>query len=290
MIEPEGGKTFPTKKCNLGIDEAGRGPVLGHMVYACWYWPGEYEIKDKKKVNSYVDSKKTTEAERERIMSKIENARLAGELNYKYVPLDPKDLSNDQLGNVRNLNKISHDTAIALIQATLDEGTQLSNVYVDTVGPPDKYKHKLDSYFAGKGITFWVESKADDNYRSVSAASIVAKFYRDSLLKEWKFMEASFNSDEHRIFGWGYPGDPVTKKWLTRHMDPVFGFPTIVRFSWSTWERMINDSPMGPENTKVSWYFPWNQKYETATASYKNSSSELKKVTGLAKEIGLEPF
>lgn len=134
-------------------------------------------------------------------MSKIENARLAGELNYKYFPLDPKDLSNDQLGNVRNLNKISHDTAIALIQATLDEGTQLSNVYVDTVGPPDKYKNLLDSHFKGEGIKFVVESKADDNYRSVSAASIVAKFYRDALLKEWKFMEAPFNSDEHRVFG-----------------------------------------------------------------------------------------
>jgi ribonuclease H2 subunit A len=38
----------------------------------------------------------------------------------------------------------------------------------------------------------------------------------------------------HRQFGCGYPGDKITKTWLTDHIDPVFGFPSIVRFSWKT--------------------------------------------------------
>lgn len=36
-----------------------------------------------------------------------------------------------------------------------------------------------------------------------------------------------------RAFGSGYPGDGVTKAWLATHVDPVFGFPSLVRFSWS---------------------------------------------------------
>ena len=95
----------------------------------------------------------------------MDEARKVGEMNFKYVPLDPRDLSNDQLANVRNLNKISHDAAIALIEATLKEGTKLKEVFVDTVGPPDKYKEKLESYFSNYDIMFTVESKADDNYK-----------------------------------------------------------------------------------------------------------------------------
>lgn len=35
--------------------------------------------------------------------------------------------------------------------------------------------------------------------------------------------------------------DPVTKKFLSDSMQKVFGFPTFVRFSWSTIPRLIID-------------------------------------------------
>ncbi|KAM0051148.1 putative ribonuclease H [Helianthus debilis subsp. tardiflorus] len=40
----------------------------------------------------------------------------------------------------------------------------------------------------------------------------------------------------HRNFGSGYPGDPSTKGWLEHHKHSVFGFPSLVRFSWGTCE------------------------------------------------------
>ncbi len=60
----------------LGIDEAGRGPVLGPMVYACCFWKKENEEIIKKALK-FADSKTLTDAKRQNIfdlMQKYPNA------------------------------------------------------------------------------------------------------------------------------------------------------------------------------------------------------------------------
>lgn len=52
-----------------------------------------------------------------------------------------------------------------------------------------------------------------------------------------------------REVGCGYPGDKITKGWLTDHMDPVFGFPSIVRFSWKTSYSKLSDA-----GCKAEWH------------------------------------
>ncbi len=112
----------------------------------------------------------------------------------------------------------------------LDAGVQLEEVYVDTVGDSHKYRAKLQEQFPE--LTIAVEKKADSLFPVVSAASICAKVTRDRVLAEWQFEER--NLEASRVFGSGYPGDPKTKQWLKQHSDPVFGFPSLIRFSWKT--------------------------------------------------------
>ena len=66
----------------------------------------------------------------------------------------------------------------------------------------------------------------------MSAASICAKVTRDFEIENWKFIEKIKAIDKN--YGSGYPGDPVTKKWLSNNFVPIFGYPNIARFSWST--------------------------------------------------------
>ncbi|XP_045189680.2 ribonuclease H2 subunit A-like isoform X2 [Mercenaria mercenaria] len=194
--------------CWLGIDEAGRGPVLGPMVYGTCYSPisKKQDLEDLK----FADSKTLTEEQRESIFEKLCGA---GELiGWMVEILSPTYISNSMLRRFKyNLNALSHDCAIGLIQRVLDQGVNVAEIYVDTVGDPGKYQEKLSALFPGIDIT--VAKKADADYQIVGAASICAKVARDKAVKKWKFIEG-IETDGN--YGSGYPAGKMMKKKRTR--------------------------------------------------------------------------
>uniref|UniRef100_A0A3Q3KMT5 Ribonuclease n=1 Tax=Monopterus albus TaxID=43700 RepID=A0A3Q3KMT5_MONAL len=213
-----------TEDCCLGIDEAGRGPVLGMLKIS------HCILKLIHCVIPLSDSKTLTEAERERLFQKLDESR--NYVGWALQILSPNTISTSMLQRTKyNLNALSHDTAIALVQYALDNG-----VYVDTVGPAEKYQEKLSQRFPGIEVT--VKPKADSLFPIVSAASICAKVARDRVVKGWKFNEDLGDVDPD--YGSGYPNDPKTKAWLLKYLDPVFGYPQFVRFSWSTAQTLMD--------------------------------------------------
>jgi len=221
-----------SEPCCVGIDEAGRGPVLGPMVYGICYYP--LSKAEEVKNLGLADSKTLTEEQREELFKIIdENKEFMG---WAINILSPNYLSKSMLRRTKySLNEVSHDTAIGLINLLLANNINVHEIYVDTVGVADKYQDKLQKIFPGIQIT--VTPKADAKFPVVSAASICAKVTRDKVLKEWKFPENVEFSKEH---GSGYPSDPTTKKWLAESIDKVFGFPQLVRFSWSTCSNILD--------------------------------------------------
>lgn len=223
-----------TDECILGIDEAGRGPVLGPMVYGTCYVPRSQEAK--LRTMGCMDSKMLTEGKRDILFSKLNDA--SSYCGWGITVLPPSWICESQLKRCKyNLNTISHDTAMGLIQGVIDLGVNLVAVYLDTVGIPEKYRDLIKSRFPQLEVT--VEKKADATYPCVSAASIAAKVSRDIIVKRWQFPEGV--SPPSGGYGSGYPADPNTKKFLTQTFDPVFGFASFVRFSWSTISVILDD-------------------------------------------------
>ncbi|KAI9022507.1 ribonuclease H2 [Hyaloraphidium curvatum] len=226
-----------TEEVTLGVDEAGRGPVLGPMVYACAYMPSSR--KEDLKGIGFADSKTLTDPERVALFKELREKN-GDWIGWANTVCSPKDISNAMLQRSKyNLNALAHDTTIALIRGVIDRGVRVSEVFIDTVGPPDTYQQKLSRIFPGISIT--VSKKADSLYPVVSAASICAKVPRDRILARWSFAEPGLDAVASRKFGSGYPGDPNTVAWLARHMDPVFGYPILLRFSWSTCDRLLEE-------------------------------------------------
>lgn len=232
----------------------------GPMVYSLAYFP--LSLSKKMKSMEFADSKQLTEEKREEIFEKlVAREGECSNIGWFTKILSPTTISNGNFKRPKyNLNALSHDTAIELIHLAISEGIQVNEVYVDTVGPKDKYEAKLKSIFPDiKKIK--VENKADSLFHVVSAASICAKVTRDRVLSSWKFPEerrkSSCDDDvdndttrQHRWvnYGSGYPGDPNTKSFLSSNIDPIFGFPSFVRFSWSTVKVLLENKAL-----EVTW-------------------------------------
>eukprot|EP00026_Physarum_polycephalum_P012235 Phypoly_transcript_12522.p1 GENE.Phypoly_transcript_12522~~Phypoly_transcript_12522.p1 ORF type:complete len:307 (+),score=39.39 Phypoly_transcript_12522:193-1113(+) len=265
----------------LGIDEAGRGPVLGAMVYGVCYYP----VSDEKIVKKmgFADSKTLTEAQRDNLFQKIvDNSK--HNIRYATAVLSPQELSYKMLRiNKYNLNWISHDAAIGLIRKVLAKGVNVTEVYVDTVGDPAKYQGKLANLFPNIP-TIVVAKKADSIYPVVSAASICAKVIRDMDLKNWIFTEKDVAFSN--AFGSGYPADPYTKKWLKASVDPVFGYPSVIRFSWKTCTALLDANAV-----QVTWRGddeeeddePWRDKKRKSPGAKPRTPNKTRKLAFFAK-------
>ncbi|XP_062507785.1 ribonuclease H2 subunit A-like [Corticium candelabrum] len=235
-----------TKTHNVcaGIDEAGRGPVLGPMVYGLCFCP--LSEKERFAQMGFADSKQLSEEKREKLFEDIKKATEF--VGWSVEILSPSFISTSMLARSKyNLNALSHDSAIGLVKRALDNGVNITELYVDTVGDPAKYQAKLSQLFPHIQIT--VAAKADSLFPIVSAASICAKVIRDEAVKNWQFVEAlPYDCTSYESYGSGYPGDAHTKEWLESVCDPVFGFPQFVRFSWSTVDKLLERKA-----TAVEW-------------------------------------
>lgn len=213
---------FEEDQIILGIDEAGRGPVIGPMVYsgAIISFSEHQKLVDHCQV---ADSKALTAKSRQSSLAKFDDL---SSFHCFTVPVSASTISQTMLGRSgKTLNTLSHDTAMEIIRhAVLHCKGKLCAVFVDTVGPPESYQKLLAGRFPHLCIT--VSKKADSRFPIVSAASIVAKTTRDQMVE-----------DLNLNVGSGYPSDPTASKWLSSNLDKFFGYPSdsssAVRFSWA---------------------------------------------------------
>jgi len=150
----------------VGIDEAGRGSVLGPMIYGAAFWN---RSQDDTIPKGFHDSKQLSDDTRTKLFQQI--LRKTPEMGFCIRVLESSEISRNMLRKEPyNLNQMSHDAAIGMVRQLLQAGVQIETCYIDTVGNPESYKRRLDQEFPG--IEFVVESKADAKYASCSAGSV----------------------------------------------------------------------------------------------------------------------
>ncbi|MBP2029738.1 ribonuclease HII [Methanohalophilus levihalophilus] len=208
-----------------GIDEAGKGPVIGPMCIGGVLTDEEnlHSIKNL----GVADSKKLSPKRREDLFLKIE----------KYASKTfVLEISPSQIDELRKIMTMNEITVMGFSKVL--ENLQPDTAYVDAADvKAERFGKKLtESYTVNvrKPLTVVSEHKADDKYPIVSAASIVAKVTRDRRIEELK---KSIGKD----FGSGYPSDRKTKDFLDNWVKENGSLPDFVRHSWKTAEQCLEN-------------------------------------------------
>jgi ribonuclease H2 subunit A len=243
--------------CALGVDEAGRGPVLGPMVYGIFYLPLPLSDPLLRTTHHFDDSKVLTPAVRSSLMQTLctPTSDLHASCGWATSSLSARDISAGMMrpsGGAYNLNAQAMDATVELIRGVYARVVNIAEIYEDTIGQPAAYQAKLERVFPTAKIT--VAKKADSLYPCVSAASVCAKVTRDAALETlWRAREQGGGEGGYDDMEWGsgYPADGRCVSWMKGNMHPVFGWGPECRFSWGTAKDMLESTKTG--GVKVDW-------------------------------------
>ncbi|KAL9028418.1 MAG: hypothetical protein Q9196_003210 [Gyalolechia fulgens] len=245
-------------ECVLGVDEAGRGPVLGPMVYGLLYLPLKLHRSLLAETHHFDDSKVLKPKVRSDLMQALCSAGtdLHESCGWATRVISARDISSGMLKpfGPYNLNAQAMDATIELIKEVFAQGVNVKEIFIDTVGKEEVYQKKLERIFPATKIT--VAKKADSKFPCVSAASVCAKVTRDAALEvgyqAYHLPDAQAEGPKTAADAWGsgYPSDARAIAWLTQHMDPMFGWGNESRFSWRTVKDMLDANVNG---IKIEW-------------------------------------
>ncbi|MFT4304187.1 MAG: ribonuclease HII [Candidatus Woesearchaeota archaeon] len=204
-----------------GIDEAGRGPVIGPLVMAAVM----IEEKDTLKLENIglKDSKLLSPLQRKRfyeLVTKLDYIR------YEIAICNEKEIDKALLSPNLNLNSFeAMHTAILLGKLKPDKA-----ILDLPSNNRDKYEMDVRKFLIEdiKKIKLISEHKADTNYAIVAAASILAKVTRDKIIEEIK---QKIGID----FGSGYPSDPKTIEFTKKYYNKY----DIFRKTWQSYKNII---------------------------------------------------
>ncbi|NQU78405.1 ribonuclease HII [Candidatus Woesearchaeota archaeon] len=200
-----------------GIDEAGRGPVIGPLVTAGVI----IDPADEKKLRNLgvKDSKLIPPKKREELFDKV----LSIVKKHEIIILSPKDIDAALSDPATNLNWLEADTTAEIINKLEPEKAILDC--------PSNNIEDYSAYVRKKlnvKCEIVAEHKADLNHIVVAAASILAKVTRDREI-------VKISKEVGQNIGSGYPADPITKKFLE---DNYLKYPKIFRKSWQTYKNI----------------------------------------------------
>lgn len=204
-----------------GVDEAGRGPVIGPMIVAG-------VLVDDSSIcvlgqAGVTDSKRLTPQRRVKLFRCV----LDVAKSVVFLEVSPSEI-DEAIRSGLGLNELE-----AYKMAEVVDRLKPDVAYLDATDPhPSKFERRIRKYLACS-TRLIADHKADEKYVIVGAASIVAKVIRDAKVEELK---------AYGDVGSGYPHDPRTISFLKCWVREKGCLPPFTRQTWKTARRIIDEA------------------------------------------------
>ena len=192
----------------FGVDEAGKGPVLGSMFAAAV--AGDPDALPE----GVADSKRLAPARRETLDSAIRESMQVGVAEIPVRRIDDPETDMNELGVAAQADALSQVASDGLAG------------YVDAADVDETRFGERVAAGVDADVDVTAEHGADDEYDLVAAASVVAKVARDA--------HVDALADEYGEVGSGYPSDPTTRDFLEEYVSEHGDLPDCARASWQT--------------------------------------------------------
>ncbi len=207
-----------------GIDDAGRGPIIGPLFLGGVLM--NEEDLPKLSALGVKDSKLLSPHRREILAEAIKKIVI----QHHIEKLSPEEI--DRVVEAKEkLHKLNWLEAQAMAKVIVALKPDLA--YVDASDVlADRFKSQIAECISFQ-VRIVAEHKADVKYPIVSAASIIAKVEREAAISELK--------REFGDFGSGYASDPRTIEFLKKWIRKFGYYPKFVRKSWKPAKKMMQE-------------------------------------------------
>ncbi|HJJ29096.1 MAG TPA: ribonuclease HII [Methanocorpusculum sp.] len=196
-----------------GVDEAGKGPVLGPMVAAGILLEDVSELENL----GIKDSKQLTAKKRGEIFEVLTSS-------FKYCAVIKSAQEIDARPSTMNAFTVSCHAEVVRALCPQRVFLDACDVNAQRFGVNVMKASGIDAEVIS-------EHKADDKYLIVGAASIIAKVTRDREIEKLK--------EEYGEIGSGYPADPATVKFLEEYVRKHGEAPACARKTWKTVDEIL---------------------------------------------------
>ena len=193
--------TYFHMKYRIGIDEVGRGPIAGPVVVCACAVLQDTDVLSLYPKSVLRDSKKLSEKAREKIRNEIEVKNQSREILWGIGEISASRI--DEVGIVPAIKEALNEALTQLEKSGVGITTEV--VLDGGLFAPERYFHQE------------THIKADEKFVEISLASIIAKVYRDNLMKGLAREFPEYGFENHVGYGTKAHYEAITRNGMTIH-------------------------------------------------------------------------